>query len=61
MLFDFTKKDTYLFPQYSDNDSFRSSLRDTVFGIGYRKPPEDMRHRRIAAGVTILVPDFYYF
>ena len=38
VLIDFMKDDTELFRQYSDNDSFRKWLADTVFGMTYRKP-----------------------
>lgn len=40
VLIEFMKDDTELFRQYSDNDSFRKWLADTVFGMTYRKPPE---------------------
>jgi len=41
VLIDLMKDDTELFRQYSDNDSFRKWLADTVFGLTFRKgPPE---------------------
>jgi type I restriction enzyme R subunit len=39
VLIDLMKDDTELFRQYSDNDSFRKWLADTVFGMTYRKGP----------------------
>ena len=37
VLIDLMKDDTELFRQYSDNDSFRKWLADSVFGMTYRK------------------------
>lgn len=46
VLIDLMKDDTELFRQYSDNDSFRKWLADTVFGMTYRKgPPEGSSQR----------------
>lgn len=39
VLIDLMKDDTELFRQYSDNDSFRKWLADSVFGMTYRKAP----------------------
>ena len=38
VLIELMKDDTELFRQYSDNDSFRKWLADTVFGMTYRMP-----------------------
>ena len=40
VLIELMKDDTELFRQYSDNDSFRKWLADAVFGMTYRKAPE---------------------
>lgn len=46
VLIELMKDDTELFRQYSDNDSFRRWLADTVFGMTYRKgPPEGSSQR----------------
>jgi type I restriction enzyme R subunit len=42
VLIDLMKDDTELFRQFSDNDSFRKWLADTVFGMTYRRPPRDV-------------------
>lgn len=39
VLIELMKDDTELFRQYSDNDSFRKWLADSVFGMTYRKDP----------------------
>ena len=42
------KDDTELFKQFSDNESFRRWLSDSVFAVTYEAPPvgsaEDLRH-----------------
>lgn len=43
VLIELMKDDTELFRQYSDNDSFRKWLADTVFGMTFRKPAQDGR------------------
>jgi type I restriction enzyme R subunit len=40
VLIELMKDDTELFRQYSDNDGFRKWLADAVFGMTYRKAPE---------------------
>lgn len=39
VLIELMKDDTELFRQYSDNDSFRKWLADSIFGMTYRKGP----------------------